>query len=92
MLKLAMLDIDAKVREYKLQGSMILQVHDELVFDIPKNEVEVWEKIVRESMERVIENHSHATLPDSRLKIHDYLVPPIRVDMHSGENWVAAKG
>ena len=58
MLKIAMLDIDAKVRENNLRGSMILQVHDELVFDIPKDEVEIWEKIVRESMENVIQVHN----------------------------------
>lgn len=54
MLKYAMLSIDAKVREKNLRGSMILQVHDELVFDIPKDEVETWETLVRESMENVL--------------------------------------
>jgi DNA polymerase-1 len=58
MLKIAMLDIDAKVREKKLRGSMILQVHDELVFDIPKDEVETWEAIVRESMEEILTRHA----------------------------------
>ncbi len=86
MLKIAMLDIDAKVREKKLRGSMILQVHDELVFDIPKDEVETWEAIVRESMEEILARHApkHGMLGDR--------MPPIRVDMYTGENWVAAKG
>ena len=85
MLKYAMLDIDAKVREKNLRGSMILQVHDELVFDIPKDEVEIWELLVRESMENVLATHrTHGILGD--------ILPPIRVDMHTGENWVEAKG
>ncbi len=86
MLKYAMLDIDAKVREKNLCGSMILQVHDELVFDIPKDEVETWETLVRESMENILTKHGpkHGILGD--------ILPPIRVDMHTGENWVEAKG
>ena len=65
---------------------MILQVHDELVFDIPKDEVEIWEAIVRESMESVLEHH-----PPKRGTTGDR-IPPIRVDMHTGNNWVEAKG
>ncbi len=33
-----MIGIDAKIRETNLRGSMILQVHDELVFDVPLDE------------------------------------------------------
>jgi DNA polymerase I len=89
MLKIAMLDIDAKVREKWLKGSMMLQVHDELVFDIPKDEVEIWEKIVRESMEWVIQSQGGKYKVESK---EIAKIPPIRVDMHTGENWVAAKG
>jgi DNA polymerase I-like protein with 3'-5' exonuclease and polymerase domains len=35
---------------------MILQVHDELVFDIPTHEKEVFENLVREVMEGVLQN------------------------------------
>jgi DNA polymerase I len=79
MLKIAMLDIDAKVRDNKLQGSMILQVHDELVFDIPKDERTIWEKIVRESMENVIERHSVECKAKNEMIMR---IPPIIVDMH----------
>lgn len=51
MIKIAMLDIDAKICDNTLRGSMILQVHDELVFDIPENEKTIFENIVRENME-----------------------------------------
>lgn len=36
---------------------MILQVHDELVFDIPSDEKEIFEKLVRETMENVMMNY-----------------------------------
>jgi DNA polymerase-1 len=51
-----MIELDAKIRDMKLQGSMILQVHDELVFDIPITEKEIFEKLVREVMEGVLMN------------------------------------
>ena len=99
MLKYAMLDIDAKVRDKKLRWKMILQVHDELVFDIPIDEADIWKEIVHESMEGVLENRkSKFDIRDSvgitewRMTNHESRLPPIRVDMHTGENWVVAKG
>ncbi len=76
ILKLAMIDIDAKIRENKLRGKMILQVHDELVFDIPREEEEAFIHLIRKSMEWV--------LVDSPIDL--------LVDIHSGENWASAKG
>lgn len=85
MLKYAMLDIDAKVRNSGLHGAMILQVHDELVFDIPTDEVDIWREIVTDAMEGVLARHlsGHGMLGDR--------VPPIRVDMGTGRNWSEAK-
>lgn len=51
MIKIAMIELDTKIREKQLVGKMILQVHDELVFDIPLSEKEIFEKMVRETME-----------------------------------------
>lgn len=51
MIKIAMVELDKRIREQKLSGSMILQVHDELVFDIPPSEKDIFEKMVREVME-----------------------------------------
>lgn len=53
LIKLAMLAIDKKLNETKLKGYMILQIHDELIFEIPKEEIQIFEQIVRESMENV---------------------------------------
>ena len=49
-----MIQIDKKIYEEKLQSRMILQVHDELVFDVPKEEKDVLSKIVKEEMEKLL--------------------------------------
>lgn len=51
MIKIAMVELDSRITEKGLIGKMILQVHDELVFDIPASEMEIFEKMVREVME-----------------------------------------
>ena len=53
LIKIAMIRIDAALRERGLKSRMTLQVHDELVFEVPENEVEVMQPLVREQMERV---------------------------------------
>ena len=55
IIKLAMIQIDKKIYEEKLQSRMILQVHDELVFDVPKEEKDVLSKIVKIEMENALE-------------------------------------
>jgi len=53
LIKVAMIRIDAALRERKLKSRMTLQVHDELVFEVPEDEVDVMKSLVREQMERV---------------------------------------
>ena len=53
LIKIAMIRIDAALRERGLKSRMTLQVHDELVFEVPENEVEAMQSLVREHMERV---------------------------------------
>jgi DNA polymerase-1 len=55
LIKIAMIRIDAALREQGLRSRMTLQVHDELVFEIPEDEVEAMQPLVREQMERVHE-------------------------------------
>lgn len=55
IIKLAMLDIDAQIKERGLRGKMILQVHDELLFDVPEDELDVMIEVVRRCMEHAIE-------------------------------------
>ncbi len=55
LIKLAMIRIARELREQKLRAKMVLQVHDELVFDVPKEEVDEVRERVRQAMEQVIE-------------------------------------
>ncbi len=51
LMKLAMIDFAAKLREHNLKTKMIMQVHDELVLEVDKPELEQVKKLVVESME-----------------------------------------
>jgi DNA polymerase-1 len=55
LIKLAMIRIDQRLAKEKLQSRMTLQVHDELVFDVPMNEIEAMRLLVRDEMEHVVE-------------------------------------
>ena len=50
-----MINVDRRLSEEGLQSRMVLQIHDELLFDALPEEVETLERIVREEMENVIE-------------------------------------
>lgn len=53
IIKMAMINVAKALKENNLESKMILQVHDELVFDCPVGEVEKVKAIVREQMENV---------------------------------------
>jgi DNA polymerase-1 len=53
LIKIAMIRIDAALREQGLKSRMTLQVHDELVFEVPENEVDSMRTLVRDQMEQV---------------------------------------
>jgi DNA polymerase-1 len=55
LIKLAMIAIDRRLAEEKFEAKMILQVHDELLFEAPTNEREALEGLVRKEMEHVHE-------------------------------------
>jgi DNA polymerase-1 len=54
IIKIAMINIQKKVIESGLKAKMILQVHDELLFELPTPELEAVKGIVREEMEGVV--------------------------------------
>ncbi len=54
IIKLAMINVDKRIREENLKSRMILQIHDELVFDAVGPEVGLLEQIAREEMENVV--------------------------------------
>jgi DNA polymerase-1 len=74
MIKLAMLDIHQKFKDHKLESAMTLQVHDELVFEVYKPELEKVKDIVIFSMENAISD----------------LPLPIVAEFGTGINWLEA--
>ena len=55
IIKIAMIRIYEQLQAQRLQTRMLLQVHDELVFDVPKNELEVVKPLVKEAMENAFQ-------------------------------------
>jgi DNA polymerase-1 len=55
LIKLAMISIDARLAKEKFAAKMILQVHDELLFEAPEKEQEALAELVKDEMENVYE-------------------------------------
>ncbi|HEU4904457.1 MAG TPA: DNA polymerase I, partial [Flavisolibacter sp.] len=75
MIKLAMVKIHKAFKEHDFQSKMILQVHDELVFDVSKDEVEKVKPVILDCMQ------SAMTLPNGI---------PILAEVGVGDNWLEA--
>lgn len=55
IMKRAMIKMPAALKKAKLSGKMLLQVHDELIFEVPKKELEETAILVKEMMENVVD-------------------------------------
>jgi DNA polymerase-1 len=55
IIKKAMIDMAAQLKEKNLKTRLLLQVHDELIFEAPKAEIEILEKLVPQVMEHAVE-------------------------------------
>ena len=75
MIKLAMIKIHATIKEQKLQSKMILQVHDELVFDAIKEEIDILKPLILEGMKSAL------LLPND---------VPVEAEVGVGDNWLVA--
>jgi DNA polymerase-1 len=75
MIKLAMIKVDTLLTDGNYKTKMLLQVHDELIFDLHKSEQEELIPLIKEAMESALE------LPNR---------VPIKVDTGTGENWLQA--
>ncbi len=53
LIKLAMLEVDKRLKEKGLESFLVLQVHDELIFEVPENELPLLKPLVKEAMEGV---------------------------------------
>ena len=54
IIKIAMINMQKKLDELHLKTKMVLQVHDELIFDVPKAELDTIKKIVPEVMQSAV--------------------------------------
>ena len=54
ILKIAMIELNQRMKEEGLEAVMLLQVHDELVFEVPESELETLDKLVKEVMEHAV--------------------------------------
>jgi len=54
LIKLAMVNLDARFKEENINAYLILQIHDELLFEVLKEEISRTRKIVKEEMEKAI--------------------------------------
>ncbi len=75
MIKLAMIKIHAAIKKEKLRSRMILQVHDELVFDALKEEIDVLKPLILENMKAAL------PLPNE---------VPVEAEVGVGDNWLEA--
>ncbi len=55
IIKIAMLNVTKALKENNLKAKLILQVHDELILDVPLEEQEIVKKLLRQSMENAVE-------------------------------------
>ena len=55
IIKKAMIDMADRLRKKELKARLLLQVHDELIFEVPEDEIEALKKIVPDVMENAVE-------------------------------------
>ncbi len=75
MVKLAMIKVHQAIINQKLKSKMILQVHDELIFDTLKSEAEEMKSLIIENMENALQLPNHV---------------PVIAEAGIGENWLVA--
>ncbi|MBC7534459.1 MAG: hypothetical protein H7258_02045, partial [Ferruginibacter sp.] len=73
--KLAMIKVHAAMKQHNFRSKMILQVHDELVFDVVKEELNELKPLVLECM------RSALILPNA---------VPVEAEAGEGDNWLEA--
>ena len=78
IMRLAMIRLDKKLSDQKNQNTkMLLQIHDELIFETPKEEAKRISKIIIDEMSSVVKSEQHS------------FSIPLTVDLNTGENWGA---
>ena len=76
LMRLAMIRLNKKFKDLKnLKSKMLLQIHDELIFEVPNSELNRISNIIEEEMTSVVNSDFHS------------FSTPLTVDIKSGDNW-----
>ena len=76
IMRLAMIRLEKRLDEQKNKKTKILlQIHDELIFETPKDEVKRMSKVIKEEMSSVVKSEQHS------------FSIPLTVDLNIGDNW-----
>ena len=76
VMRLAMIRLDKKLNEQKnLKSKMLLQIHDELIFEVPKKEEKAMVELIQNEMTSVTQSDYHS------------FSTPLTVDVNVGDNW-----
>ena len=76
VMRLAMIRLDKKLNEEKnLKSKILLQIHDELIFEVPKKEEKAMVKLIQNAMTSVTQSDYHS------------FSTPLTVDVNVGDNW-----
>ncbi len=73
IMRLAMIRLSNKIKNIKIK--MLLQIHDELIFEVPNNDVKNLSEIIKEEMISVKDSDLHS------------FSTPLTVDINTGDNW-----
>lgn len=85
IIKAAMIEMQSVLKEKGLQAKILLQIHDELIFEAPETEIPVLEKLVPQVMDSIMKTDK--LLSNSTV---DFNVP-LKVESHSGSDWYNIK-
>ena len=76
IMRLAMIRLNKKIKSIKNTDSkMLLQIHDELIFEVPSTDVKIISKIIQEEMNSVKSSDLHS------------FSTPLTIDLNIGDNW-----
>ena len=78
IMRLAMIRLEKRLKEQKnIKSKMLLQIHDELIFEVPKNDEKEIIRLIKEEMTSVAQSDYHS------------FSTPLTVDVNIGDNWGA---
>ncbi len=92
IIKLAMIEVHKILQNY--QARLLLQVHDELIFEVPPDEWEELQPKIRSAMEnapKIISAMENALPKNTSAEENAPGMVPLIVDIHAGQNWMETK-